>query len=443
MDLALPSDVPLADLLPVLLRHAGDDGANEPAGDGWALSRLGGPPLDAGRSPAQLEIRDGELLYLAPRGRSAPEVVFDDVVDAVATATKERAGGWTAATTRRFSTTFAAVALLGGAAAVLFAGPPQAPGGLVGIGAGFVLLIAAALLSRLGADSRAGALFGSVALGYGGIGGLLLLAGSRRLADLGAPDVLLAATVLVVYAGVATVAVGDYSPLFVGALVIGVIVGVGAGVCLVFDAPPAGAAATIGVIALGTVPALPLLSYRLARLPLPAIPTGPEDLRSDVDNIDGRRVLRLSEQAAAFLTGLVGTVAVVVFGAVVVLVIDGGWRGLLLCAVLALLLLLRARNYLARAQRLAMLGAGSAALGAVVIAAFLATDLAGRLGLVLGGLVAVAALTLWYGLGLAGKRLSPIWGRLLDIVDIVLIVTVVPLAAWIAGVYGWIATIGR
>ncbi|WP_369799365.1 EsaB/YukD family protein [Micromonospora sp. M42] len=93
MDLALPSDVPLADLLPTLLRYAGEDLADEGVRHGgWALSRLGGQPLDGGRTAAQLGVRDGEVLYFNPRAATAPEIVFDDVVDAVATSTTQRGG---------------------------------------------------------------------------------------------------------------------------------------------------------------------------------------------------------------------------------------------------------------------------------------------------------------------------------------------------------------
>lgn len=443
MDLALPTDVPLADLLPTLLRHAGEDLADEGLDHGgWALSRLGGPPLDTGRSPAQLDIRDGELLFFTHRVTAAPEVVFDDVVDAVATAAKDWSGRWETADTRRFSVAFAAAALSGGVAAMLFAGPPQLPAGLVGVGAGAALLIAATLFARLGGGSRVGALFGLVAVAYGGVGGLLLLAGEATLTGLAAPDVLLAATVMVVYAAIAAVAVGDYPALFLGAGVVGVALGVAAGAGLVFGVPPAAGGAIVGVLALGAVPALPMFAYRLARLPLPAIPTGPEDLRSDTEDVDGRRVLQRGNRAEGFLTGLVVTVALVVLGAVVVLAIDGGWRGVLLCTVLAVLLLLRARPYLGRAQRLSMLVAGSAALGVVAVAGFLAAEVLGRLGLVLAGLLAVAGVSLGFGLGVAGKRISPVWGRLLDIMDILLIVAVVPLAAWVIGLYGWISTIG-
>jgi type VII secretion integral membrane protein EccD len=442
MDLALPSDIPLADLLPTLLFHAGrhlaDDGVTH---GGWALTRVGGAPLDSGRSASQLEIRDGEILFLTPRATAAPEVVFDDVVDAVATATLERPGRWVPATTRRFSVGFATVALVGGVAAVLFAGPPQLAGALVGIGLAVMMLIAATLISRVGGDARTGALFGVVALAYGAAGGLLLLAGERGITDLAAPDLLLAAAVLLVLAAAATVAVGDYSQVFLAAMVVSVALGVGAGISIAFDTGPTPPAVVVGTVLFGLFPILPMLSYRAAQLPMPAIPTGPDDLRADSESVNGARVLARSDRADDFHTGLIMAVSIFVLGSIVVIVLDGGWGGSILATVLALLLLLRARPYRTWTGRTPVLMAGSLALGTVAAAGFVAGDLLTRLGLIVGGLLAAAAISLVYGLGVTGRRISPFWGRLLDISEILLIVAVVPLAAWVAGWYGWISTI--
>lgn len=444
MDLALPSDVPLADLLPTLLRYAGEDLADDGATHGgWALRRLGGPPLDTGRTVAELDIHDGEMLYLTPRADASPEVVFDDVVDAVATATRQRADRWVTADTRRFAVGFTVAALAGGIAAVLFAGPPHLPSALVGTGLGLVLLVTATLVSRVGGDSRTGTLFGLVGLAYGGTGGLLLLAGDRSLAELAAPDVLLAATFLVVYGAVGTLAVGDYPQVFLGAAALGVALGVGAGICLVLGAEPAVAAAVVGTVSFATVPAHPILAYRLARLPMPSIPTDPEDLRRDVTTVDGRRILALSERAAEYLTGLTVTVAVAVLASVLVLVLDGGLPAVLLAALLAVLLMLRARPMPGRSQRLPVLVCGALGLGAVTLTWFATGGALTRLGLVLGVLLAAAVISLVYGLAVAGKRISPLWGRTLDILEILMIVAVVPVAAWAAGLYGVVATIGR
>ena len=49
----------------------------------------------------------------------------------------------------------------------------------------------------------------------------------------------------------------------------------------------------------------------------------------------------------------------------------------------------------------------------------------------------IAIISLVYGLGVAGKRIAPIWGRTLDIFEIILIVGAIPLAVWVSGLYDW------
>ncbi|MFI0794240.1 type VII secretion integral membrane protein EccD [Micromonospora rubida] len=442
MDLALPADVPLADLLPTLLRHAGEDLADDGVRHGgWSLARLGGQPLDGGRTAAQLGLRDGEVLYFTPRAAAAPEIVFDDVVDAVATATNQRPGSWQVGTTRSFSVLFAAAALSAGALAALFAGPPQLPGAIAALLVAVALVVSAAVLSRAAGDSRTGSVLALAGIGHAAIGGLLVLAGDRTLTELASPHVLLAATAVVVFGAVAALAVGDRLPLFFGATAVGAAVGLGAVVSLAFSAGAPAAAAVVATVAFAALPALPMASYRLARLPVPSIPTGPDDLKTDTETVDGRRVLRLSERADAFLTGLLWTVALLVLGGEVVLALDGRLPSTLLCLVLALLSLLRARPFIGRAQRTPVLLAGTLGLGLAAAATFAAGSTALRLGVVLGGLVVAAVISLIYGLTVAGKRISPVWGRLLDIVEIMLIISLVPLAAWVCGLYGWIVNL--
>jgi hypothetical protein len=112
-----------------------------------------------------------------------------------------------------------------------------------------------------------------------------------------------------------------------------------------------------------------------------------------------------------------------------------------LAALLSALVLLRARPVPGRWQRLPVLLAGAGGLGAVALTLWHAAGSGARLGLVLTGLVVVALVSVIYGLGVAGRRMSPVWGRLLDIAEVLLIVAVVPVAAWAAGLYGWVATL--
>ncbi|MFX0594077.1 type VII secretion integral membrane protein EccD [Melissospora conviva] len=442
MDLALPSDVPLADLLPTLLRHAGEEMADAGTSHGgWSLSRLGGKPLDGGRTAAQHNIRDGELLYFTPRNSDSLEIVFDDVVDAVATATNQRAGGWQTGTTRGFALIFAATVLLGGAVALLFTGAPHLPSAIAALVIAVGSMVAGAVLSRAAGDSQAGALLATIGIGYATVGGLLLLAGDRALGELGAPHLLVAATAAVVFSALATLAVADRTQFFLSALVLGVLLGLAAVVCLVFDAPAAVGAAVIATVAFAMIPSMPMLSYRLARLPTPSIPTGPEDLKADLETVDGPRVLALGEQANQYFVALLWTVSLVALGTEITLARDGRLPAVLLCAVLALLLMLRARPLIARAQRAPVLLAGTAGLILAGGAVFTAGSLPVRLAGIVGVALLAAAISLVYGLSVAGKRISPIWGRLLDIVEILLIVAVVPLAAWVGGLYGWILNV--
>lgn len=441
VDLALPSDVPFADLLPTLLRYAGDDLADDPnAKEGWTLTRLGGVSVDSSRTPAQLDVRDGELLYLRPRGTEAPQLVFDDVVDAVATATQQRAGRWQPETTRRFGLSLGLVALLGGAFAVLFAGPPQAPSGAVGLGTAAALLLVGVLLSRALGDARTGVAFALVSCVYAGIGGLLVFAGDRTLGELAAPHAVVGATAVLLVVVIAAVGVADAVAVFLAAGVCAVALVIGTTICLVTGAEPAAGAAVVITVAFAAVPALPMLSYRLARLPVPSVPSGPEDLKRDTETVDGEQALTLADRADGFLAGMLGALAVV-GAACAALVAVAGYPGVAMAAVLGVLLMARARWFLGRAHRLPLLIAGAVALGAAAAAAFVENGQSVRLTAVLGAVLAVAVVSIWYGLVGPKRKASPVWGRTLDIFEVLLILALVPLALWVGGIYGWIRTL--
>jgi hypothetical protein len=57
------------------------------------------------------------------------------------------------------------------------------------------------------------------------------------------------------------------------------------------------------------------------------------------------------------------------------------------------------------------------------------------LAITLGPLAAGAALLIVAGTWLAGHRPSPFWGRAAEIVDMVLVIALVPLALGVAGVF--------
>lgn len=447
--LAIPTDVPLADVLPTLLRHAEDGLAAEEsladtgaASGGWLLTRLGGAPLDTSRSLGQLRVLDGEVLQFVPRASTPPPPVFDDLADAVATATRERAGQWQVSTTRKFAGALSTVALIGGAVAILFAGPPRHVAALVGLAVGLFLLAAATLASRAAGDARAGTVLGLVSLVYGAVGGLLL-GGERDLTELASSHALFAATAVVVYSSIAIVAIATDRPIFLAASVAGAALGLAAGTSLAFGVDAAGGAAVIGAVAFAMVPALSRIAFHMAGLRVPPVPRGPDDVKHDDQTIDGPTVLRRSDQAAQIMTALLGAVGVVVGVSTAVLVVDGGLPGLLLAAVLAVCLMLRARVLSSRAARLVLLLPGTAGLVFVVTGLYVSLDTELRLSAMVGALVLFAIVSLAYGFGVAGRRISPVWGRTLDIIDVMLIIALVPLALWVCGLYGWIGSLGR
>src|SRR5689334_12048064 len=84
IELAVPTDIPIADLLPALVQEAGEHAAEEGLEhSGWILQRLGQEPLDEDLTPAGLDLLDGDTLYLRPRDRALPVLEFDDIVDGV------------------------------------------------------------------------------------------------------------------------------------------------------------------------------------------------------------------------------------------------------------------------------------------------------------------------------------------------------------------------
>jgi type VII secretion integral membrane protein EccD len=283
---------------------------------------------------------------------------------------------------------------------------------------------------------------GVLAVVYGAAGGALLLVGRAGVSEVRAPQVLVGGAVLVLFAVLAALAVADYPHAFVGAVVCGVALVIAAAVCVTAGVGAAAGGAVVVCLALGSTPVLPSVAFRLARLPVPAVPTGPEELRTDRETVDGARVLARSQAADRYLTGLLGATAVVGLGAEVALAFGGaGWPRVALLAALALVLLTRARTFSTVTQRVPLMVAGAVGLGLLAAVLFQTGGALVRLGGVLPALVAVAAVAMGYGLAMAGKRVSPVWSRALDIVEVLLIVAVVPLAMWVCGLYGWIRAI--
>ncbi|MBW8485254.1 type VII secretion integral membrane protein EccD [Actinomadura parmotrematis] len=438
IDVSLPSDVPLAHMLPTLLRAAGEQMADAGlAHSGWVLQRLDEGGFDPSQTLSALGVRDGEILYFRPRMAQLPEMSFDDVADVIATGIKDRSDRWRPTTTRAYGLGAAAAALTVGAAVIALSGPPWlAPAGAAGLIA-LIGVIVAAMLSRAYGDSGAGAVLGYAILPHAFLAGLLAPARDRTaLLDLGAPHLLAGFGVLTLFAVIAMFAVADGLPVFLGAAIAGVVGAAGAAVGFVTSGlPAAGIAAVCAVVVMMFIGAIPGLAFKLARMPLPPVPGSAEELRRDTENVDGRAVLARTAAADRFATGLIAAIALVSAGAMLALAAAGGWAARATIAAMALSLLLRARVFRGLAQRAWMLVAGLTGLGLLALSAAGTGDQYVVLAATLVPLLAVTGIVIGVTMWLPAHKPTPFWGRAGDILDILVMIALIPLALAVLDVF--------
>jgi len=437
LDLGLPADLPIADMVPTLLRVAGDGLADAMIGrSGWALQRLGDKPFDLAMTLSQLSVRDGEVLHLRPRGLEMPDVAFDDVADAIATGVKERTNNrWQPGTTRIVALGVGTVLLVTGAAALLVSGPPWTGPAIEAAVVATLLLLGAAALSRAAGDAVAGAVLGYAALPFGFLAGLLLPARAVGLAGFETANLLAAFGVTMMLATAAGFAVVNGLPIFLGVAGAASCGLLGATVTLAFDLSGAGIAAVLAALALGMTTMVPGIAFRLAGLPLPALPTTAEELRQEGAHLDGRMVLDRTVIADRFCTGLLGAVALVAMGAQILLVAEGTGASVGMSLALSCALLMRARAFEGRGQRLWLFVAGLAGIFLLALAvAASAPTLVVTLVILPGALVA-AVTVIGLGVWMPERKATPLWGWLADIGDIVLTLALMPLALAVLDVY--------
>jgi type VII secretion integral membrane protein EccD len=438
IDLSLPADVPLAHMLPTLLRAAGEGMADAGlAHSGWVLQRLEDAPFDPGRSLGQLGVRDGEVLYFRPGMAHIPEMSFDDVADVIATGIKDRSNRWRSHTTRAFGQGAAGAALAVGAVVIALSGPPWIAPTIAALIVALLLLVGGLALSRAFGDAEAGAILGYAAVPYGFLAGLFAPAKrGLELTDVGAPHLLAAFGAATLVAIIAVFAVADGVPNFLGVAIAAALGAIGAGASYLFEGvPAAGVAGTVAAVVMAFTALIPPLSFRLARLPLPPVPTSAEDLRRDTEVIDGKVVLKRTVAADRFATGLVAAVALVTIGGMLFLVSSPKWTGPVTAAAVSVSLLLRARVFRGRGQRAWMLVAGLLGLGALDIGLALRGSQVATLAGVLLPLLVLAGVVIGMAIWLPSHRPTPFWGRAGDIIDMIVIISLIPLALAALDVY--------
>lgn len=454
VDVALPNSVALTELLPELLHHAGiglaDDGEQH---GGWLLRRADGAVLDEGKALTQQGVRDGQVLHLVPAREQWPELEYDDVVEAIAAGARKRGSAWTPGATRASTLAGGGLLLITGMVALLQSGPAWAPGGYLSLTVAVLLLVGGVLASRAYGDGIAGTALAGFALPFAFAGGALLLgdelpAGVVPGANwLGSPQLLVGCVGVLLFAALGAAGVGHGIRIFTAGGMVGLL---GAGTALLETFGSAGAAAILMATLVCGIGLLPLLAIRFGKVPVPSIevPRGsdtdttfavpsPQRGRPTSDVPDRSRVFAAVSRSEELLTGFLLGYTVLAAFACLVLAIDGGLPGQVLVAVGATALLLRSRLFVTVRQRTPLITAGL--LGLLLLLGGIAWSASPEVRAFFAvGLVILALIIILAGQSWSRSTPSPYMGRIADTFDLLVVVSVVPVAAWVLNIYGTI-----
>ncbi|MFC4001522.1 type VII secretion integral membrane protein EccD [Prauserella oleivorans] len=436
IDVALPADVAVADLMPMLLEMAKevspDGGARH---GGWALAKLGDAPLDPSRTLASLGVVDGELLQLRKRNENPPPPLYDDVVDAIAEAEPDSFRPWTKETARRIGHIAGGLALFFAAVAVFFSGPVTGGNGLAaaitaGVAAIACVAVGATLATAYEAQST-----GVLIAAAGGLP-MAFVSGFHIVPD-GSPraNLLLASALVVVVAAACILIIGAGITTFIAAATAGVFGVLAFLVATLIAHPAAGIAAGTAAVALAGISMLPRATIWLAKLPLPHVPSTAEELKEDTGYPDYSSIEQRTSVAHNYMTGLlIGCGSVTAVAAMITASAPGIW-GILTAVVATAVLLLRARTYANGSQAVALLTTGMVSAAGILIGWLWTEEPLDRLIWVFGALLLLAAGALVLGVVFPNQRFSPPMRRTVEIIEAVCIAAVLPLALAVMNLY--------
>ncbi len=444
-EIVVPSDVPLAELLPTIVLYAeGDSGDDlDESGlehDGWVLQQLGSPALEEDGSIQALGLFDGETLYLRPRRDQLPPIHFDDLIDGVANGMAERRHSWRPTYTRRL--------LHGLSLSTLFAGfILLAMGGMNGLtaliagGAAVILLLGAWAASRAMGDLTAATGLAAAAVLYMGLAGAAIPMGDPGIPLLGAR--VLAACMAAAGATVlGLAAVAGSVPFFAGLIVFQIFGAVSATTLMLAPGlTMTGIAGAVSALAILVGTFAPAIAFRISGLRLPPLPSNTEQLQEAIDPHPARDVLDRTALADGYQSAILAATGAIHAIALFILAPGPGWLPITLGVVISLVLLLQSRGIANAGQKLCLTAPAYGGLAFTVLAAAADAGTLGRLLALLGVLAAAAALTClaWT---MPGRRGLPHWGRAAEIIQLLAAIAMVCLVFGNLGLYGTLRGIG-
>ncbi|PKW12862.1 type VII secretion integral membrane protein EccD [Saccharopolyspora spinosa] len=452
IDLALPADVAVADLLPMVLdmaRGITPDGGSRHGG--WCLAKLGeSQPLDPSQTLSSQGIVDGDMLQLRRRSDDPPPPLYDDVVDALAEAEPGSYRPWTKETAAKIGHAAGALALVGAAVALGLAGPagllhPELEGTapivyqIVAAVTAVVVAIFATGVGSIVTRAYAAPTTGTVIAAAGGlpmafVAGFNIVPGNAL-----EPRLLLACALTLIFASVSIMVIGAGIVTFIAAATAAAFGTIGFLVAtLVPDASTAGIAAGAAAVGLAGISLLPRITIQLAKLPLPHVPGSAEDLKEDTGFPDYRMIERQTGLAHQYMTGLIiGCGVVAALGSI--LAASASIWGAVFAIVVSAVLLLRGRNYANGSQAIALLLSGLlSSLGVTIGLLVQVAQWSLAVAWVFPPLLLLGILAIIFGVVFPNRRFSPVQRRTVDILEAVLIALVLPLALAAMDLYMYI-----
>lgn len=440
IDIALPQSVPVAELMSSLVRAAGESAADDAQQvGGWVLHRGDGSPIEQHLTLEDQQVRDGEILYMVGRFTEWPEVDYDDVVDAIATGSRKSTRPWSGSRTRLTGLVLGAIALALGLFWLLHSGPSWQAPGLMSLTLAVTLLFAAFGFSRSRpGDTGAAVTCATAGVLYAGAGGLLVLGGDQTFAEFDAWQFVLASGCLLVASILAIIVVAQQIQYFVATAWIGFVGLIACSLALADHIDTTDAAAIAVAIVTVFTAAFPILSIRLGKLPVPALPTTTDELLADEPQIPIERVHGTVRRSDEILTGLLmGSTGITLVGSLL-LISSGRTSAMVYVALIAVTVLLRARLFPTARHRIPLLVAGSGALVLLVLPVSASMTPQERAMIVLPALVVLALALIAIGRYFSIRQPTPYLARVADIIDILTSLAIIPVMCLVIGLFGYV-----
>ncbi|HET8684451.1 MAG TPA: type VII secretion integral membrane protein EccD, partial [Micromonosporaceae bacterium] len=427
VDLALPGALPLADVMPQLLRFcAPEEDPRQPVS--WTLGRLGGPSFSLGQSLQDVAVADGEVLEIRPASAVVRSAYVEDVRDAVEDVVDESGRQWRSRTTVGFAL---AVAAAGLTAATLL---PEARAArdaatlAAAVGVGALGVLAGWWAQRSGYPRAALAVLATACL-WGGLAGWLASTYPRWpvAASLGAG---LAGGLVV--AGVAR-AVTTAATAHLAAIVVLAVAGVPVGLLALAGYSPMTAVRVAAVFAVLLVGILPRTSLAVGGL------AGADYRVRNFGLVTAGELAARIRQGTALLHGGIAGVSVAGLAAGLVLTTGASTWDRLLGLCVGLALVLRSRVFSRVPHILPLRTAGLVVLVAQALRA-VREDPGAR-----PWLVVLAALLTTVLVVLSAVPLSDVararFKQVLNVTEMTVVVAMVAVAAGALGIYSWVGQV--